>query len=335
MNKHLFEGSSARVKIGLLILLAVGLAGLGSFPVLVRSPFLLRTATLIFLYSTLGQAWNILAGYAGQISLGHAAFFGAGAYTSSFLLIKFGITPWIGIPLGILVAVLLSVLIGYPCFRLRGHYYAIATLVISLGINVIVTNTWVLGGATGLFLPILEEGWSNLMFHTNRAPYYYIALFLMALVFFVARLIEKSALGYYFRAIREDEDAAKSLGVYPTKYKLIAGAISAAFTSLAGSFYAYYVLYIDPNSVLGIDLSIKICMVVILGGIGKIWGPLIGTALLIPLSEGTRIWLGGTGRAIDLIVYGLFIMIIAILEPAGLLGIISRLSTRKNRNASP
>jgi branched-chain amino acid transport system permease protein len=310
----------ARIVIGLGVLIALLV-----FPVVVTQPFPRHILITIFLYATLAQAWNLLAGYCGQISLGHAVFFGTGAYTSSMLVKVFDLTPWAGMAVGALIAVALSQAIGYPVFRLHGHYFAIATIAVGEMVHITAVNWDWIGAARGLFLPIKRpDSLVNLQFHQNKQAYYYIALALLLLALAITRRIERSRTGYYFRAIREDAAAAASLGIPISRYKQRAMALSAALTAMCGTFYAQYVLFIDPESVFALSLSILICLVAVLGGVGTLWGPLVGAAVLVPLSEGTRVYLGGTGKAIDLLIYGALIMTISLVQPAGLVGVARR-----------
>lgn len=310
----------------------VGLGAL-TLPLWVRTPFYLHVATLVLLYALMGTAWNILGGYAGQVSLGHAVYFGAGAYTSTLLLVKLGWSPWVGMAAGAAVAVALAWAVGYPTFRLRGHYYAIATIALGEILFTLVTNWEWAGGAVGLFLPIEPDSLWRLQWR-SRVPYYYLALGLLAGALALVRLLEGRRTGYYWRAIREDEEAARAAGIPVVRYKLYAAALSAAFTALAGTFYAQYSLYIDPPSVLALDLSIQICLVAVLGGVGTLPGPVVGAAVLVPLSEGTRGLLGGRGSATDLVVYGLLIMVIAALEPGGLMALWRRRQAARRARAA-
>jgi len=290
---------------------------------------------MIFLYGALATAWNILAGYCGQISLGHAVYFGLGAYTSTLLVREAALTPWLGMLAGAALAVGISQAIGYPVFRLRGHYFAIATIGFGEIVQTTVLNWDGIGGARGLFVPIKRpDSLLNFQFHESKAVYYYIALGLLALALVVTRWIERSRRGYYFRAIREDQDAAASLGVPVAREKHAAMAVSAALTALGGTFWAQYVLFIDPESVFPLSLSILICLVAVMGGVGSLWGPLLGAAVLVPLSEGTRVLLGGTGKALDLVIYGALIMVIAVFQPAGLMGLVRHLGRRRPLAAS-
>ncbi len=304
---------------------AAALTLLVIFPQVVTKPFPRHVMITIFLYAMLAQAWNILAGYCGQISLGHAVFFGTGAYTSTLLARQLGFSPWGGMLAGAVAAVLLSQCIGYPVFRLRGHYFAIATIAVGEIIGTIMINWDWAGGARGIFVPIKRtDSWLNFQFHDSKQNYYYISLALLLLALWVTRSVERSRLGYYLRAIREDQDAAASLGVPVARYKQRAMAVSAGLTALGGTFYAQYILFIDPESVLPLSLSILICLIAVLGGVGTLWGPLIGAAILVPLGEATRIYLGGTGKAIDLLVYGFLIMVISVVQPGGIMALAQR-----------
>jgi branched-chain amino acid transport system permease protein len=282
---------------------------------------------MIFLYGALATAWNVLAGYCGQISLGHAVYFGIGAYTSTLLVREAALTPWLGMMAGAALAVAASQAIGYPVFRLRGHYFAIATIGVGEIVQTLVINWDRVGGARGLFVPIKRpDSLLNFQFHESKAVYYYIALGLLVLTLGATWWLERSRRGYVFRAIREDQDAAASLGVHVAREKHVAMAVSAALTALAGTFWAQYVLFVDPESVFPLSLSILICLVAVLGGVGSLWGPVLGATILVPLSEGTRVLLGGTGKALDLVIYGALIMLIAVFQPAGLIGLARRVA---------
>jgi branched-chain amino acid transport system permease protein len=317
--------SASRVRLALLAVIGGALL---AFPWVFVQPYPRDVMIRIFLYALLAQAWNLLGGYCGQISLGNAVFFGIGAYTSSVLSLWWGVSPWLGMLVGMALAALVSQAIGYPCFRLRGHYFAIATIGIGEIVQTVAINWDAIGGARGVWLPIKPETLVNFQFHRAKWVYYYIALAFLIAVFGLTALVERSRLGYYFRAIREDADAAQSLGVPLTRYKLLAIAGSAAFTALGGTFYAQYVLFIDPESVLPTSLSILVCLVAVLGGIGTLWGPALGAAVLISLSEATRISLGGTGKAVDLMIYGGLIVLVAVFQPGGLMRIVGRIGRR-------
>ncbi len=314
------------------LILLVLAAFLLAFPRLFTQPFLQRTMILILLWSVLGLAWNLIGGYAGQISLGHAIFFGLGAYTSTLMLTKWGISPWIGMLVGAVVAAVVSAIIGWPSFRLAGHYFAIATIAAGEIFAVIFRNWSWAGGAVGIYLPIVRgDRIANFQFHQAKQGYYYIILAMLILTMLITVLIERSRMGFYLKAIREDPDAARSLGINITRYKLYAMVISAAITSIAGTFYAQFVLYISPNTVFALLLSIQMCLVAILGGTGTLAGPIIGAAILIPMAEYTRVYLAGRAGGLHLVVYGLLIMLISIYQPAGLMGLFRQWQQRLTR----
>jgi branched-chain amino acid transport system permease protein len=313
---------------------AIIVLALLAFPLVFARPFPRHVMIMIFLYGALATAWNILAGYCGQISLGHAVYFGIGAYTSTVLARELALTPWLGMLAGAALAVLISQVIGYPVFRLRGHYFAIATIGVGEIVQTLVINWDWAGGARGLFVPIKRpDSLLNFQFHESKAVYYYIALGLLVLALAATRWLERSRRGYVFRAIREDQDAAASLGVHVAHEKNVAIAVSAALTALGGTFWAQYVLFIDPESVFPLSLSILICLVAVLGGVGSLWGPVLGAAILVPLSEGTRVLLGGTGKALDLVIYGALIMLIAVFQPNGVIGLARRLGRGRAQGA--
>ncbi len=245
------------------------------------------------------------------------------------LMAGLGLGLWLGLVAGVVVAVALSQAIGYPCFRLRGHYFAIATIAIGEIVHTVAINWEFIGGARGLTLPIQRDSLAAFQFHGTKYLYYYIILALTAACFLVTWHIERTRIGYYLRAIREDPDAAQSVGVPVTRYKQIAMGFSAAFMAIGGTFYAQYVLYLDPDSVFPLALSILVCLLAVVGGVGTLWGPLVGAGLMIPLSEFTRIKWGGTGSAVDLLVYGALLTLVAVFQPAGLVGMVQRWGKRR------
>jgi branched-chain amino acid transport system permease protein len=303
---------------------AVGL-GLFVFPFLVKDPFWQNLAVLVLIYASAATGWNLLGGYTGQISVGHALFFSIGAYTTAYLLIHGGFVPWIGIAAGAMLAVAVGVAVGFPVFRMRSHYFSIATIAMQQVAFIIVVNTPALGAATGLELPLKPESFLNLQFSIrDKTGYHLVALGLFALSTLVAWLFVRSRPGYYVRAIRDDEEAARVTGVPVRRYKLYAMAISAALTAVAGGVYGMYALYAEPNVLLTVGQSILIALVAILGGAGSLWGPLVGAAVLNWLQQTTRVQLSGAGNGLDFVVYGALVMIVAVLEPRGLVGLASR-----------
>lgn len=300
----------------LLVVLAVAIG----LPAWVTNASQLNYAILVLMIAQAGVAWNILGGYAGQVSLGHAAFYGIGAYTSTQLLLLYSLSPWLGMLAGGVVAMLFALAIGWPCFRLKGHYFAMATIAVAEILQIVVTNWEWLGGAVGLSLPVAEAGWRGFVFNQSKLPYYYIILALLLLTLGLSLLIERSFLGYYFRAIKDDPDAARSVGIDLTRYKLIAIASSSFLTAMGGTFYAQKELFIDPGSTLATSLSIKIALVAILGGVGHIGGPVVGAVILTAIEETTRAVFGGTGRGTDLIIYALLIIGVSVFYPRGVAG---------------
>lgn len=300
------------------------------YPLVFDEPYQRHLMVMIFIYALMAKGWNVLSGYCGQISLGQGIFFGIGAYSAAFLYATFHISPWLGMLVGIVISAAVALVMGFSTFRLRGHYFAIATLVIGEICQTIALNWEYFGGATGVWIPIdRETPWYSFQFHDNKLPNYYIGLGFLVLACVTVAWLERSKLGLYFRAIREEPEAASSLGVGLTRYKLVAIVISAAFTSIAGAQFAQYVLVIDPETVFPLTLSILVVLMTMLGGVGTLWGPIIGAAILFPLSELTRIYLGGTGGAEDLMVYGILILLISLFYPQGLIGLIQKLLRRR------
>ncbi len=276
---------------------------------------------IIFLiFAGLGEAWNLITGFAGQTSFGHAAFFGIGAYTSTILFYKFNISPWVGMLVGVAVSTLVAAFVSYPCFKLKGHYFAIATMAIAEITKQLFISWDYVEGATGIMIPIVDESLASMQFHTSKIPYFIIAYCLFVISILIANYIEKNRMGFYLKAIRESNEAAESIGINTTVYKLYAMMVSAALSAAFGTLYAQYILYIDPFMLFSLDISMKIVLLTVLGGLGNIYGPIIGAAILIPLSEYTRIFFGGTGKGIDLIIFGALIVVVACFEPRGILG---------------
>jgi branched-chain amino acid transport system permease protein len=293
-------------------------------PLFLRDAFLCHILIMIMMYATMSIGWNVIGGYAGQVSFGNAAFFGVGAYTTAILLVNYNVNPWLGMLAGCVLSVCLAVVVGYPCFRLRGHYFAIATIAVGEIMVVIFTNWDYVGAAVGIYMPILEESVTNFEFHSSKIPYYYIILVMLLVAIAVSYFIEESRLGYYLRAIKDDPDGARSLGIDIQKYKMIAFSISAVLTSICGTFYGQYVLYIHPSSTMDLMMSIHLCIIALIGGIGKLFGPVVGAFVFIPLMELTRVYLGSEGQGIDMIIYSLLVIMIAIWRPQGLWALFSK-----------
>ncbi len=298
------------------------------FPVVIRQPFPQHVVILIFMFGMMGVAWNIMGGYAGMFSFGQVAFFGVGAYTSTFLLLTYHLNPWIGLVVGGLVAALLAAAIGYPCSNLRGHYFAIASIAFGEIVRTHFNNWKLVGAAEGLSLPMMDESFKNFMFHSSKLPYYYIMLAFLIVSIGICSFIATSKIGYYFRAIKESHDVAKVLGINVVRYRLIAIMISAFLTAMVGTFYAQYILYIDPESVMILPISVQIVLISMLGGAGSVMGPVIGAAILMPISEITRVMLGHKGTGIDMMIYGALITLISVYQPKGVWGLFTKIGKR-------
>ncbi len=308
----------------LIVLILVAL-----FPLAFSKPFPQHVMILIFMFGMMAVAWNIMGGYAGMFSFGQVAFFGIGAYTSSFLLITYHVNPWLGLIVGGLIAALVAVAIGYPCSNLRGHYFAIASIAFGEIVRTHFNNWKLVGAAEGMTLPMMKESFGNFMFHSSKLPYYYIMLAFLIISLIVCYFVATSKMGYYFRAIKESHDVAKVLGINVVWYRLIAIMISAFLTAMAGTFYAQYVLYLDPESVLILPISVQLVLISMLGGAGSIMGPVIGAAILMPVSEITRVMLGHKGTGIDMLIYGALITLISVYQPKGVWGLFSNIGKRK------
>jgi len=294
------------------------------------SKFYLSILFSMFLYAGVSVAWNLIAGYGGQVSFGHAAFFGLGAYTSTLLFTKFGISPWIGILAGGFISCLFATMIGVPCFRLRGLFFALSTMAFGLAVETAVINLPKLTkGSIGLFI-LFKPGVKNLMFESAVA-YAYVALAFLLLTVFITWLIERSKLGYQLVAVREDEEAAKMLGVPTTLVKQIVFNISVFLTSTAGVLFAQYYLFIDPTSVFTWLIVQKAMLFTIIGGMGTLWGPVVGTLLLMPLLEVIRL-IFGEAVGFYLLLYGIILILGIIFMPMGIMGILaSRFKRTKAR----
>jgi branched-chain amino acid transport system permease protein len=297
-------------------LVAAGLA-LVALPA-VLSAYALTLFILIFFYGFLGQSWNIVGGYAGQLSAGHAAFVGVGGYTAAMLSIELGLTPWLGMLVGGVLAALLGALVGYLGFRfgLRGFYFVLLTVAFAEICRIAVTNIDALGGPLGLYITFTGNP-RQFQFQDARA-YYYIALALLLVATLTAWMIERRRFGIYLAAIREDETAAEALGVNAFKYKMLAMIVSSFLTGLGGTFYAFYLFSLQPNTLFGIPLSIEIIIRPIVGGAGTLLGPIVGSFILTPLAEISRLYLGQGGlHGAHLIAYGLLLIGVVLFLPEG------------------
>jgi len=309
----------SRLAIGAGAALAVALA----YPLLFNTAFEQRLGALVLLYAIAASAWNIVGGYAGQISVGHVVFFGCGAYGSLAAYTHWGWPPIAGLPLGVAAAVLIAGVIGVPTLRLSGHYFSMATIAVAELVRLVVTNTDALGGAQGLSGPVMPRSVMDLSF-LSALPYYYLFLAVLVATLAITWRMEQNRMGYYLRAIKGSERAARSLGAAAPTYKLLAFLLSAAFTAVAGGLYATLFGFIDPESGFGILVSVKLLIMAALGGAGTLMGPLIGAAILVPLEEISNNLLGGKGGGPTFVLYGAVIMLLARFLPGGLLGLLAK-----------
>jgi branched-chain amino acid transport system permease protein len=287
----------------------------------VRNPFYLDVLIMILLWAMLASSWNIAGGYAGMFSLGHGAFIGIGAYMSSMLFIHFKLSPWIGMLIGAIAAGIIASFLGTICGRLKGHYFALATIAFVELINIAgVQLKELTRGSEGLSIPF-HAGLANFMFE-SKVTYAYIGLIFVALFYFLSLALERSKLGYYLVAMREDEDAAKSLSINTPRIKMISIGISGFLAAIGGTFYAQYILFIEPDTVLSFNFSVQVALVTIVGGMGTALGPVIGSFLLTPLSMLLRAYLGGGLAGLHIVIYGFLLIIVVFFIPAGIVNAI-------------
>ncbi len=295
--------------------------------------FQLSLAVLVLHFALLGAAWNVMGGYAGQFSFGHAAFYGIGAYTSTILLTKLGVSPWLGMLAGAALAALFGAGMGYLTFRygLKGPYFALATFAFAEMLRLIANEWGFIEGSVGVHLPLVGgDSWARLQFEATPRNYYFAVLVLFVFVYLVQIAVVHSKFGYYLQAVREDEVAAAALGVNLMRYKVGAVALSGALTALGGSFFAHYFLFISPEIVFGAAISIDILLAPIVGGAGTVWGPFIGALFLTPLGEVSRRLIRTPpeflsfiqGRSgLDVMLFGAILIVVIIYLPNGVAGL--------------
>ncbi|MHC1590187.1 MAG: branched-chain amino acid ABC transporter permease [Candidatus Hecatellaceae archaeon] len=311
------------------ILYAIPLAFLLAVPFVSSHPVLLHIFIYTFFYAYFALAWAILGVLAGQMSLGHATFFGIGAYTSIILQIRYGLTPWASMFIGGGLAALMGILLGFPCFRLRGAFYALATLAFAEVLRILaIYFIDFTGGAEGLTVPLVGESLYYFQF-LSKVPYYHVMFVLLLVMIFTYHKVSNSKLGYYLSAIREDEDAASSIGIDTFRCKLKAAAISSFFTGVLGVFYVQYTRFIHPASAFGIWRSCDPIIISALGGPG-ILGPIVGSSIITPITEILIMTLGGGFATVKMMLYGA-ILVVAILRMPG--GIVSPLRKAYHRIA--
>jgi branched-chain amino acid transport system permease protein len=316
MNKTMLYGLLMIVIFVLLPIIIRGIMGRAG-------NYLILVSFYILMYAAMGSAWNIIGGFGRQISWAHAGFFAIGAYSTIIPLLKWEISPWIGMLIGIVLSTITAFIIGYPSFRLRGVYFSLCTLAFGQIINRLLLHfTSFTGGASGLVMKNIKEDNVAMMLFTNTDIYYYCMLSITVVIFLICAAVEKSRLGYYLKAIREDETAAETIGIRPNRVKLSAFILSAALMSVIGVFYAMRIRYIDPESVSSHDLAIRIGMTVIIGGIGTLWGPIIGAVITVPLLEVTSAYFGSMlNGGLSFFLYGLILVATVIFLPEGVISL--------------
>ena len=297
------------------------LAVLGLMPLLLDD-FVLSVLTLVFLFASVGMAWNLMMGFAGQLSLGHALYFGAGAYAMGLLINKLALSAWFGLPLAFAVGAALGVLVGALGFRfaVRGVYFALLTIAFAEFARILAEHWDFAGGNGGLFLPALTPDNQPLLSLRGGATFFYQALLVtMGVIWLACGLLVHRRIGYYWRAVREDEDAARAIGVPATRVKIIAVALSAGFTGVCGAWYALIQGSLFPDSVLGMRMSIDLIVAPIVGGLGSLFGPILGAIVIQPLSELSKDFAQAFSLSgLKLIVYGAVLLVIVLFAPNGI-----------------
>ena len=329
--KRLFGDLTTSQKIiyGILLILFLVL------PMTTSSLFIMNLLILIVIWSILGMGWNVMGGFCGQVSNGHSMFYGLGAYAVGLTLQYFKWPPYLTIPLGMVMCAAFAWVLGKPILRLKGHAFSICTMALAECLRYICVNVKFTNGAKGVSM--FSKKLNSVLYLQFKDPkiYYYIYLVIMLIVLAVIKILSKSKFFYYLRTIRGNEDAAASVGIDVSKYKIRAYMLSAALVSLGGSLYAQYILYFDPASMMTLNVSMMIVLVAVMGGIGTVMGPILGAIVIECLSEFTRSFLGQYG-GLDMVLYGALVIIIVLFLPGGLLslpGKIKELRGRRNLRA--
>jgi branched-chain amino acid transport system permease protein len=295
--------------------------------------YYIHIGVLVLFYAYMAVAWNILGGYAGQHSLGHALFMGIGAYTSTYLFTVMGLTPWLGMWLGGALAGIAGWFVGYLCFRygLKGPYFALVTIAMAEAAVYLANNITAIGGAQGL-----EVAWTGsaplLMQFDGKSGYYYVILVMTVLSVWLSSWLIRRRFGYQLVSVRENEDAAEALGVNTLRVKIQATIISAILTAMGGTFFAQYFTYINPRNVFGEGPSIQILLFAIIGGLGTVWGPVVGALVLVPVAEMSKSLLGGSFAGAHILLYGTVLVLVMLFMPNGIVGIYEKIREKlKNR----
>jgi len=294
-----------------------GFAGLAVLPLIFSDPFLLGLVTLSFLWAAASLAWNLSGGYAGQLSLGHSAFYGIGAYTSTLLSLKVGVSPLLGMWAGAAISAMAAVALGAITMRLKGSFFVMSTLAFGAVVHISANNLRELtGGASGLSIP-LQPSLVNPVF-VNKIAFAYVAFALVLVFYLTTKQIAGSKIGYALVAFRENDSAARALGIRTLPLRVGVFALSAAMTSLCGTFHAQYYLYIDPDSVLSLNLSLNLALMAIVGGLGTAYGPIIGAIVVTTVYFAVQVLLGDQISGLTQLAYATIVIAVLILVPNGL-----------------
>ena len=292
--------------------------------------YVIRVLTLLLLFAAMAQSWNIVGGLANQISLGHAAFFGIGAYASTILLIRFGLSPWLGIIAAMALSGITGGLLSLPTMKLRGHYFALATLAFGEVMRAI-ANTWssMTGGPVGISVPYSPNAGLAMMQFKSTIPYYFLMLGALTITSYIFWKISRTRLGYELRAVKANVESAEVIGIDTARTKIIAAIISAALMGACGVLYAQFNFFFDPDSAFSlVGISIRVALICIIGGIGTVFGPLIGACFLLPLEEIFNALLSGKGAGYSQLAYGIILISIILLEPRGLTAFFQQITQR-------
>ncbi|CAM5198976.1 Branched-chain amino acid ABC transporter permease OS=Castellaniella sp OX=1955812 GN=EPN31_01105 PE=4 SV=1 [Castellaniella denitrificans] len=298
------------------------LAAVFTAPLYLDNQYDIRLAVLVCLLGSASIGWNLLGGYANQISLGHITFFGIGMYTVAIFQTSLQLSPWLAIPVAVVLSLAVAVLIGWPSFRLSGHYFALATLAL-LPVSELIASGWesLTGGARGLSIPILPSGLSTLQFDEPE-PFFYVSAVFLVIVLAIARIVRFSTLGMRLSAIRSNPEAATLAGVDQFRTKMATLLISAAIVAVAGALYGAFLQYVDPRTAFAWDTTLNLVLFAIVGGLQFWWGPLLGAVILIPINEYASMQLSGNLAALGQLAYGLILLLLIIFQPRGLGGLL-------------
>jgi branched-chain amino acid transport system permease protein len=312
----------------------VTVALLAAVPLVTQSNVVLNFLVFTLLIALVGQGWNLLGGYGGQYSFGHAAFFGTGAYVTAILQVRYGVNAWPAFALGIVAGAAVGAIIGTLAFRsgLRGSYFALVTLAFAEVLRIVASVAPITGAGVGTLIK-LDLRWEALQFQ-SRVPFYFIILALVAISLVLVHLIERTRFGAWLVAVRENEDAAAALGVDATRVKIGAMTLSAAIAAAAGCFYAQYYLFIDAGIAYGPWISIEALLAPIVGGVGTVFGPLLGALVVKSLGEATKL-VAGDAPGLDLVIYGSVLVLVVAFAPRGIVGVLAdlRRALRRARRA--